>query len=784
MCIIMDMGVAMRRAWISMALAGMLIGSLCGCGQVEESDSQVAGETQAAAENSRTETGVGALPEGYVWSAHFRDAGREPDMQAPALFGHALYYFTLFYDIERQIHVREIYVQEEGEEARQLLSYGKEDRNRLEEMEVGEDGSLYILYGENYADSKCSVYKLEKLDQELRTVYSVDTTAGMEDVKAILDMELGADGTLYGMTRDGTVLYWDETGVYQGRFTVPAKQMGTNGGTFGLANAGDFGIYVYWGGNVEGEGNRIHLYSLERWRELDGEAQLNTEPLKVDFGSAEARVIAGTYDVLMVYSGYEDGLYLSDKDHLWQINMTDGSLELILAWEDIFLKAEYVQEIRRQEDGGFLLYIFDTLEQEHYWVTVKGIPASEIPEKRELVLGIAGEYWFNESLVSDIEGVVLSYHRMHPECNITIREYEEKAVSRFQMELLKGEGPDILLERETFFDMEDLAEKGAVEDLAPYLEASEGISGEDILPGILKLVAKEGKIPRIPLSFGVDMMILPEELGEEVLTPQELLSYMREDREVFIDYNVYPKLLLLQILFGAEMDRYVDEANKSCSFDSEEFVSLLEGLAALEGLEKIGEREEREELFHAGRLSVIVEELDCLRDYLGVRECFSGAGRIAGFPNSSGELRYPVRMCDWMGINSASQYKEDAWGFIEFCLSYTARCDNVADRFVVTRNKFEKQTQYENERSRFKKGVSPPGLRDYSGDVKSWWEILPTTEEDSDFLLEMTEHLYLYENPSLMQVINEEASAFFAGDISAKEAAERIQNRASLLLGE
>lgn len=97
-----------------------------------------------------------------------------------------------------------------------------------------------------------------------------------------------------------------------------------------------------------------------------GRPQLNTEPLKVDFGSAEARVIAGTYDVLMVCSGYEDGLYLSDKDHLWQINMTDGSLELILAWEDIFLKAEYVQEIRRQEDGGFLPRRFRRKES-LYW---------------------------------------------------------------------------------------------------------------------------------------------------------------------------------------------------------------------------------------------------------------------------------------------------------------------------------------------------------------------------------------------------------------------------------
>ena len=48
----------------------------------------------------------------------------------------------------------------------------------------------------------------------------------------------------------------------------------------------------------------------------------------------------------------------------------------------------------------------------------------------------------------------------------------------------------------------------------------------------------------------------------------------------------------------------------------------------------------------------------------------------------------------------------------------------------------------------------------------------------------MTEHLYFYENENLVQIISEEAGAFFAGDISAQEAADRIQNRANLLLGE
>ena len=57
----------------------------------------------------------------------------------------------------------------------------------------------------------------------------------------------------------------------------------------------------------------------------------------------------------------------------------------------------------RQAEGGFLLYIFDTLEQENYWVRLEAVPAGELPEKTELVLGIAGRVWEGESLLSRID---------------------------------------------------------------------------------------------------------------------------------------------------------------------------------------------------------------------------------------------------------------------------------------------------------------------------------------------------------------------------------------------
>lgn len=131
-----------------------------------------------------------------------------------------------------------------------------------------------------------------------------------------------------------------------------------------------------------------------------------------------------------------------------------------------------------------------------------------------------------------------------------------------------------------------------------------------------------------------------------------------------------------------------------------------------------------------------------------------------------------------MGINSASEHKEEAWEFIEFCLSYTSRSDNVRNRFVVVKDKFEQQTQYESTEPYFIK------WNDYDENWMNWQDIPSTTQEETSFLRGLSEHLYLYENDDLLQIIEEEADAFFAGDIDAQEAVRRIQNRAALVLGE
>jgi hypothetical protein len=125
----------------------------------------------------------------------------------------------------------------------------------------------------------------------------------------------------------------------------------------------------------------------------------------------------------------------------------------------------------------------------------------------------------------------------------------------------------------------------------------------------------------------------------------------------------------------------------------------------------------------------------------------------------------------------ALPYKQLYGRTFEFCLSYATRFSNTSDRFVVTSDAFSRQSHHDYENLI---DVMEPALFDGGGTMR----FDSTTQEETDFLWEMTKHLYLYEDSNLLRVISEESKAYFAGDISAQEAAERIQNRASLVLGE
>ncbi len=770
------MHIQMRNDFTRIFFFCVLVVFFCGC------TGNVVSDGQMESEESQGFSASEWLPDGYGWSTHFEMAGkmagdRNRLYRAGSggdefqLVGNTLYYKVRgTWDMVQGRQETALYIQKQGEEARLFLQFGKDDQKYLSHFAVGDDGCLYVVYTERNAEGAGASTILTKWDSEFQEQYSLDITKIVSG--GVYDLKVRADGGVYGITADGAVFFWNEKGEYQGSFSLDLdiKRQGS------LIDAGEAGVYVcYLPQDEEGSTKEMRLYNLDVWQEMEERERATAQPLAVDLESQP--VAARNYNPLLVF-GDGSGVYLADKNCLWKIDLTDGSLDMVFNWEEVSLRAESIRQMARQEDGSFLFFVLDTLGMQSCWCSVKAVPASELPEKVELVLGVAGLSYGGYSLTFYLDEVVMAYNMMHPKAPVTIRRYGDDSLTEFQLELLNGEGPDILLEPSRQFDMENLLRKDAVADLAPYLEKAEEVTREDIVPGILEAITKEGQIARIPLTFSVDVLIVPKENAKENMTPQEMVSLASKDAR----YRDIYSLGVWEILAGGEIERYVEEEGKSCTFDSEEFIGLLEDLRAMYEVERVRDRELSAELFREGQLPVILGELERTRDYLYMRNDFADCGRIVGYPNSDRELRYPLHLYDWLGINNASAHKEEAWGFIEFCMLYgSSTANTIYDNFRVMQDTFEEQTYFEDDENT---GLLLGGASPFSGRGLNRENLVFTTKEETKWLREITEHLYFYENDDLKNIIMEESGAFFAGDISAQEAAKRIQNRAMLVLGE
>ena len=106
--------------------------------------------------------------------------------------------------------------------------------------------------------------------------------------------------------------------------------------------------------------------------------------------------------------------------------------------------------------------------------------ATIVPEepKTEIILGDIGG-------ASTLQEAVADFNSKNDGITITIHDYYEEnindGISRLYDDILTGKGPDIISFSTDEMDVEVLREKGAIENLIPYLEKSDVIGEEDIV---------------------------------------------------------------------------------------------------------------------------------------------------------------------------------------------------------------------------------------------------------------------------------------------------------------
>ena len=405
----------------------------------------------------------------------------------------------------------------------------------------------------------------------------------------------------------------------------------------------------------------------------------------------------------------------------------------------------------------------------------------EVPENVIVVGAIYGDYM-------NISKHIKAFNQAQSDYKVEVKTYE--TTDDIFLDLVKRQGCDLLVLSPRYLTI--LSDKGGLEDLLPYLDESEKVREEDLFDVALEVGTAEGRLVGILPEFAVRAILVEKGCTKNGgWTIEEYLALMDQNPDVPLTRCKDSQAgvgWLMSTLYTLP-ESFVDWEERTCSFESEDFVQAIETIKSYaERLIKTDSDliPNYYEMLYGKQIQTVSVEVrsgEYFSEYKDIRDAFLGS--FEGYPNPEGEVRYPMEGLtkDLYCVNAASAKKDAAWAFLEYLLSdYQETIAGSSQDFPVRRDILEGKLEEE---------IGAELTEDYYRVNSYSKEMAPKrgnfTKEDKERLLYMLDHA---SPPTVLQggafwaILNEELSAFFAGDKTAAETAHVIQSRVSMYLSE
>lgn len=325
-------------------------------------------------------------------------------------------------------------------------------------------------------------------------------------------------------------------------------------------------------------------------------------------------------------------------------------------------------------------------------------------------------------------------------------------------QLIAGEGPDIF----AFYDRSSLADLGAnsFEDLLIYLDADEEYGRDTLVPELLEAMCVQDKLDWLPYSFGISTFTAPSAyLSEPGFSFGEAKQAAAKT-----GLPLFPGWMTRDILWGWLSDfavgQYMDLEAGTCSFDNEDYISLLEECAA--AASEFGS--------DSAALYNSLLQFELLQNLIRVSTISSNYGgdyAYVGAPNetTNGSMFSPD-LC--FTISSASEHKDAAWQLVRSCLSEEHQ-SALSGGFPASAQALDALID----------DAVANGVHYYEYEYE-------LDEADAAKLRGLISETQTAQDayPAVLNIMAEDAAQFFAGQITAEQAAAYTQNRVSTWLAE
>jgi ABC-type glycerol-3-phosphate transport system substrate-binding protein len=603
---------------------------------------------------------------------------------------------------------------------------------------VGADGSLYLVR---------------------QTGASLDTDGGFSDIKTEIVLQNGNTETVLADI-SGTLapLGIDTSSLYITDFDVDENDV------------------AYFTVNLESAW-AINLKS--------GELVVDNEPIdNSNSNTAEGgdKYDYYTYNATSIY-GYKDGAERLVAD------LTASGVNL-----------SAITKLIPVSDTQFLLtgYTADALGIEKLYILTK-IDPKDVPDKTIIKVAAIEDPPF-------LAGYLTEFAAAHPEYQVDIKLYKkdestsfEDALDAFNNDIMAGNVPDVLVIAPEM-PYASYVKKGIFADLYSYIESDKEISRDDFYQPFLSALETDGELYSIAPAFQIYTLVgktsvFGEKQGQS-FTELEAAAASIDGASLFGNVN---RDYFTDGVFKRAARRFIDDEKGVCSFDSPEFISMLEYAKSLpepapDDAPFMGTAWFPDETgdYNENRTLIQFKGIIDFRDIVSIEKIDYGEPiTFLGFPNGSGKSGITAKTVLETAITAKAKNRGGAWEFVKGLQSY-------GDTFIKSIG-YPPLVNFPILRSELdiaaKNATIPPFQ--YNGSTgervpRQTWLGSDLTNQPNNTEADNAKMYALFESidsidrtvPAIENIIAEEIAVYFSGQRSAIETAEIIQNRATTYLEE
>ena len=393
--------------------------------------------------------------------------------------------------------------------------------------------------------------------------------------------------------------------------------------------------------------------------------------------------------------------------------------------------------------------------------------ATIVPEepKTEIILGDIGG-------ASTLQEAVADFNSKNDGITITIHDYYEEnindGISRLYDDILTGKGPDIISFSTDEMDVEVLREKGAIENLIPYLEKSDVIGEEDIVDSAYHVLTADGGLYMLPTNFVLYTLITKEKWcsKKENFTFEEALRAVRECEE---DPMISRDLFLQE---GAICGGYSGETEDN---RLEQYIKIAEQLPQQAMFQT------NDLLMREGKIPFNLECIGDMQQYLYKKSVWGEDAVYTGFPGAEGNGRIFI-FDNCFAINSQSTHKEEAWKFVESYFTEEGQKTIAPNwNFSILQDVLDQQLSDSRKQEYYqtsdgKREKLPILTYEIGGNYEN---VYAAQDEDIQDVREMINNTKVMQRSDLpfIGITQEETLYYFNGEKSIEETAAAIRNK-------